>query len=87
MDVTPWVTDEFWREWRREVKATNPEAFTIAETWFDSSKYFLGDMFDSTMNYIFRQAILDYANGQRAQDSLNVLEMTREYYHHRPFMR
>lgn len=80
MDVTPWVTDEFWREWRREVKATNPEAFTIAETWFGSSKYFLGDMFDSTMNYIFRQAILDYANGQRAQDSLNVLEMTREYY-------
>ncbi len=80
MDVTPWVTDEFWREWRREVKATNPDAITIAETWFDASKYFLGDMFDSTMNYIFRQAMLDYANGQRAQETLNVLEMTREHY-------
>ena len=46
MDVAPWKSDTFWREWRREVKGVNPEALTICETWFDSSKYFLGDEFD-----------------------------------------
>lgn len=80
MDVTPWVSDEFWREWRKEVKEKNPEALTVAETWFDSSKYFLGDMFDSTMNYIFRQAMYDYANGETGENTVNVLEMMRENY-------
>jgi cyclomaltodextrinase len=45
------------------VKETKPDALTVAETWFDASKYFLGDMFDSTMNYIFRNAVLDFAAG------------------------
>jgi cyclomaltodextrinase / maltogenic alpha-amylase / neopullulanase len=59
MDVAPWVPDDFWREWRAAIRAHKPDAITIAETWFDSSKYFLGDMFDSTMNYIFRNAVLE----------------------------
>ena len=63
MDVAPWVPDDFWREWRSVVKQTKPDALTVAETWFDASKFFLGDEFDSTMNYIFRNAVLDYANG------------------------
>jgi cyclomaltodextrinase len=58
MDVAPWVSDDFWREWRAAIKAHRPDALTVAETWFDASKYFLGDMFDSTMNYIFRNAVL-----------------------------
>jgi cyclomaltodextrinase len=57
MDVAPWVSDDFWREWRRAVKGHRADALTVAETWFDASKYFLGDMFDSTMNYIFRNAV------------------------------
>lgn len=63
MDVAPWVPDEFWRGWRQAVKQTRPDAVTIAETWFDASKYFLGDTFDSTMNYVWRNAILDFAAG------------------------
>jgi glycosidase len=54
MDVTPYVTDDFWREWRSELKATYPEAITFAEVWYEASRYFLGDTFDSTMNYAFR---------------------------------
>ena len=60
MDVTPWVTDGFWREWRTHLKREFPDSFTVAEVWFDASKYLTGDMFDSTMNYIFRQAVLDF---------------------------
>jgi glycosidase len=80
MDVAPWVSDDFWREWRSAVKATKPDAITIAETWFDASKYFLGDMFDSTMNYIFRNSVLEYAAGGKAAALYRNLELLREAY-------
>lgn len=80
MDVAPWVPDDFWREWRQAVKARKPDALTVAETWFDASKYFLGDMFDSTMNYIFRNAVLDYAAGKPARQMAANLELMREAY-------
>jgi glycosidase len=80
MDVAPWVSDDFWREWRQAVKSTKPDALTVAETWFDSSKYFLGDMFDSTMNYVFRNAVQDYAAGGKASGLVAQLEHLREAY-------
>ncbi|MCV2420886.1 glycoside hydrolase family 13 protein [Paucibacter sp. DJ2R-2] len=80
MDVAPWVPDDFWREWRQVVKATRPDALTVAETWFDASKYFLGDMFDSTMNYIFRNAVLEYAAGGDARKLYAQIELMREAY-------
>ncbi|MGQ3053560.1 MAG: glycoside hydrolase family 13 protein, partial [Roseateles sp.] len=80
MDVVPWVPDDFWREWRQAVKAKNADALTVAETWFDASKYLLGDMFDSTMNYIFRNAVLDYAAGKPAREAYANLELLREAY-------
>ena len=80
MDVVPWVPDDFWREWRQAVKSKKPDALTVAETWFDASKYFLGDMFDSTMNYIFRNAVLDYAAGKSGRLMAANLELMREAY-------
>jgi cyclomaltodextrinase / maltogenic alpha-amylase / neopullulanase len=78
--VAPWVPDDFWREWRKTVKATDPQALTVAETWFDSSKFFLGDSFDSTMNYIFRSVVLDYAMGGNAKKLYAQMELMRELY-------
>ncbi|MEK8048238.1 glycoside hydrolase family 13 protein [Ideonella margarita] len=80
MDVAPWVPDDFWREWRAAIKAHKPDALTVAETWFDSSKYFLGDSFDSTMNYIFRNALLEWANGGESRALVANLELMREAY-------
>ncbi|NGZ85232.1 glycoside hydrolase family 13 protein [Duganella aceris] len=80
MDVAPWVPDDFWRAWRKVVKAERGDALTIAETWFDSSKFLLGDTFDSTMNYIFRNAVLDYAGGAKAGAAYASIEMMREAY-------
>ncbi len=80
MDVAPWVPDDFWREWRSVVKQTRADALTVSETWFDASKFFLGDEFDSTMNYIFRDALLDYANGGDARRMVANLEEMREAY-------
>ncbi|WP_343606640.1 glycoside hydrolase family 13 protein [Roseateles sp.] len=80
MDVAPWVPDDFWRAWRIAVKRHQPEALTIAETWFDASKFFLGDTFDATMNYIFRNAVLDFAAGVSAERAYQNLELLRESY-------
>lgn len=80
MDVAPWVSDDFWRAWRKAVKAHRADALTVAETWFDASKYFLGDMFDSSMNYVFRNAVLDYAAGGKAAALAGQLEHLREAY-------
>ena len=80
MDVAPWVPDDFWREWRTAIKSHRPDALTIAETWFDASKYFLGDMFDSTMNYIFRNTVQEYAAGGNATKLVPNLELMREAY-------
>ena len=80
MDVAPWVPDDFWREWRAAIKAHRPDAITIAETWFDASKHFLGDGFDSTMNYIFRNTVLAYAGGGDAAMLYRQIELMREAY-------
>jgi len=80
MDVAPWVPDDFWREWRHAIKKHRPDALTIAETWFEASKYFLGDSFDSTMNYIFRNTVLDYVKGGDARQLYQNLEFVRELY-------
>jgi glycosidase len=80
MDVAPWVPDDFWREWRAELKSGVPDNIAISEVWFDASKYLVGDMFDSTMNYIFRNSLLDYANGGDARAAYRNLELVRENY-------
>ena len=80
MDVAPWVPDDFWREWRTAVKTHKADAVTVAETFFDASKYFLGDEFDSTMNYIFRNSVEAYANGAKAGDIYRNIELMRENY-------
>jgi glycosidase len=80
MDVAPWVPDDFWRAWRSAVKQHRPDALTIAETQFEASKFFLGDEFDSTMNYVFRNAVQDYANGVSARTAYRAIELMRETY-------
>jgi glycosidase len=80
MDVVPWIPDDFWREWRREIKQHRPDALTIAEAWFDSSKYLLGDSFDSAMNYIFRNTVLAFVAGGNAAQLYPNLELIREAY-------
>lgn len=80
MDVAPWIPDDFWREWRAAVKAHRPDALLIAESQFESSKFFLGDEFDATMNYVFRNSVQAYANGADARTIYRNIELMREAY-------
>ena len=58
LDVSPEVYPDFWRQFRRAVLQTNPDAIMIAECWHDSREWCtVGDMFDGTMHYVLSEAI------------------------------
>lgn len=52
--------DEFWREFRRQVRAINPEAYIVGEVWGEAKRWLQGDMWDAVMNYQITAACLGY---------------------------
>lgn len=61
--------DDFWREFRRRVRAGNPEAYIVGEVWVDSSRWLKGDMWDAVMNYIFTRACIAFFIGESVDES------------------
>ncbi len=67
----------FWRIFRQAIKDMDPDLLLVGEVWTDASSYFEGDTFDSTMNYLFRDAALRFiARGGTAE---TFVEMTGKY--------
>jgi neopullulanase len=58
--------DAFWREFRRRVKAANPEAYIVGEIWHQAQRWLRGDQFDAVMNYPVGLALLGWLVGPRA---------------------
>ena len=82
LDV-PWKTPlDFWQEFRRVVKQTNPQAYIVGEVWRDPSPWLTGDTCDGIMNYPLREAILDYCvrDSMDAEDFDHVTGRLREMY-------
>ena len=52
--------DEFWREFRRRVKAINPDAYIVGEIWHEAKRWLQGDQFDAVMNYPVTRACLSF---------------------------
>ncbi len=95
LDVANEVSDESWQNFRDSVKALDSDAVIIGEIWFDAAHYLLGDMYDSVMNYVFRDAVAGFARGYQinrdnkaekwdadytAADAIATLEILRERY-------
>lgn len=55
--------DEFWREFRRRVRAVNPEAYIVGEIWHEAQRWLQGDQFDAVMNYLVTAASLSFFAG------------------------
>lgn len=60
LDVSDEVSHEFWRTFRKRIKALGADKVLIGENWHDSRSYLRGDQFDSIMNYAFTKAELDF---------------------------
>jgi neopullulanase len=61
LDVPNEIDDDgFWREFRRRVKAVNPEAYIVGEIWGDGTRWLKGDQFDGVMNYLLGKSVLEH---------------------------
>lgn len=60
LDVSDEVSHDFWRQFRKRVKAAKPDCVIIGENWHDADPFLHGDQYDSIMNYAFTKACLDY---------------------------
>ncbi|WP_059350064.1 alpha amylase N-terminal ig-like domain-containing protein [Bacillus coahuilensis] len=91
LDVANEVDPAFWVEFRNELKAESfagtgktlkdgEEPLILGEIWDDASEYFLGDQYDSVMNYRFRGALLDYLKNGNAARADETLTAVREDY-------
>jgi len=58
------TTPGFWEEFRRRVKALNPEAYILGEIWDGAQAWLQGERFDAIMNYSFNRACYGFFGGQ-----------------------
>lgn len=90
LDVANEVDSAFWREFRKELLegeyyrgATlkqGEQPLILGEIWDDASQYFLGDQYDSVMNYRFRGAVLDFLRNGKAEEADARLMAIKEDY-------
>jgi cyclomaltodextrinase / maltogenic alpha-amylase / neopullulanase len=65
LDVPGEINDDsFWQEFRRRVRAMNPEAYIVGEIWHDARRWLQGDQFDASMNYLLTAACLSFFPGK-----------------------
>jgi neopullulanase len=60
LDVAEEIDAGFWREFRRRVRAINPDAYIVAEIWREKPEWVTGDTFDALMNYPLTEALLSF---------------------------
>lgn len=80
LDVANEVSDETWQHFRKSVKALNDDNVIIGEIWSDAANYLLGDMYDSVMNYVFRNAVISFVRDGDLENAVSTLERLRERY-------
>lgn len=60
LDVANEVNPQFWSRFRRELKSEFPELLLIGEIMHASGPWLRGDQFDGGMNYVLRDAVLEF---------------------------
>lgn len=66
LDVANEVDHEFWRTFRKAVKAVKKDAYVLGEIWHNAKPWLMGDQFDGAMNYPFTRACLNFFAYQTA---------------------
>lgn len=60
MDVARYIDDDFWDDFREEVRSEKEDAYLLAEVFGNASNWLQGNRFDATMNYTFRSICLRF---------------------------
>ncbi len=80
LDVAAEIPLGFWRDYRKEVRKINPEAYLVGEVWWeawpdkllDPKPFLQGDVFDAVMNYRWYRAARHFFN--QSPDEIPVSE-------------
>jgi len=81
-DVADLLPPDFWRAMRARVKANDPDAWMVGETWGDASSWLTGDQWDAAMNYPFMNANVDFFADAKITPSTyaaRLMELYRAY--------
>jgi glycosidase len=78
LDVADEVDVNLWRFARINLKQKHPDLLLLGETWGDASRLLDGSTMDTVMNYLFRDAVLDFIakreiNAEELDGRLNAL--------------
>lgn len=73
--------DEFWREFRKRCRDTNPDCYLVGEIWVEADRWLRGDQFDAVMNYPLTRAILGFAAA-----AIDTTEASRSGYRELPII-
>ncbi len=63
-------TPGFWEEFRRRVRAVNPDAYLLAEIWDEARPWLQGEHFDAVMNYPFNRAAYGFFGQEKLDTSV-----------------
>ena len=63
LDVPNEVPHDFWKAFRRRLRAINPDLYIVGEIWQIGPEWLQGDEFDALMNYPLAGAIQAFARG------------------------
>lgn len=85
IDVADEIEHEFWREFRRRLKAINPELLIVGELWGDARAWLHGDQYDTVMNYPFMNMLRGLFAGGGAELFFRSLGEVRARYRHAPW--
>jgi glycosidase len=61
LDVPDEVSMDFWRSFRKRIKAVDPEIYITGEIWGSPVRWLAGDTFDGAMNYTLYFILRDFA--------------------------
>jgi len=80
LDVPNEIEHWFWKEFRKLVKAADPEAFIVGEIWQDGKPWLGGDEFDSVMNYRFKDSCVEFFALRKCDAKYFVKEIGRQVF-------
>ena len=89
LDVADELPDDFIAAVKAAERAEKSDSFLLGEVWEDATnkvsygarrRYVWEGLLDSVMNYPFRNALLAYLLGGRAEDFMEAMEILRENY-------
>lgn len=89
LDVADELPDEFLDALYKTVKANSPDSYVVGEVWEDATskegfgkrrKYLLGEQMDGVMNYVLKDAVIEYLLSENAERVANAMELLSENY-------